>query len=165
MAITHHTIVILLALTLLIMGCTSTAPKTTETSYRSNSQTYIDDSRRYRVVETALAMLGQPYRYGGSSPGRGFDCSGLVLYSHRQAGIQTPRTATQQLRYSKSVNWEQLQPGDLLFFQIEEKPSHVTIYLGDGQFIHAPSSGKEVSTESLDNPYWEKRLHSVGSYF
>jgi cell wall-associated NlpC family hydrolase len=119
---------------------------------------------RARIVESATAMLGTPYLYGGSSPERGFDCSGLVLYSHNRAGIQVPRTAAQQLRHSRKITPDQLQPGDLLFFRIETKPSHVSIYLGDGIFIHAPSSGGRVRTESLTNPYWNQRLVETGSF-
>ena len=119
---------------------------------------------RERIIESATAMLGTPYRYGGSSPQQGFDCSGLVLYSHNRAGIKVPRTAAQQLRYSRKIRPDQLQPGDLLFFRIESKPSHVSIYLGDGMFIHAPSSGGRVRTESLDNPFWNRRLVETGSF-
>lgn len=116
------------------------------------------------VITSAREMLGTPYRYGGSSPG-GFDCSGLVRYAYRRAGIQVPRTSSDQFRQARKVALPDLQPGDLLFFRLQPpKVSHVAIYDQDGRFIHAPSSGKTVSYASLDNPYWRKHLFSVGRF-
>jgi cell wall-associated NlpC family hydrolase len=123
------------------------------------------DPARVTVIETARAMLGTPYRYGGASP-RGFDCSGLVWYSHRQAGIEVPRTARRQMSAARPVGSRDLHPGDLLFFGISPSKSyHVGIYLGAGAFIHAPSSGGVVSRANLQNPYWSARLLGKGSYF
>ena len=106
----------------------------------------------------ALKMVGRPYRYGGASPA-GFDCSGLVQYSYRQAGLVLPRSTEDQLRASTRIRTSAIRRGDLLFFDEEgKKKSHVGIYLGDGRFVHAPSSGKHVRTDSLDAPYWKKHL-------
>ncbi len=113
------------------------------------------------VVQAALAMQGTPYRYGGASP-RGFDCSGLVYYAHRQAGFEVPRTTTLQYRNAIPVDPRNLQPGDLVFFRLSGKVSHVGLYIGNGEFVHAPSSGKHVSTASLDNPYWRRHLTGAG---
>jgi len=116
----------------------------------------------HRGLAIARDMVGIPYRYGGASPS-GFDCSGLVYYAYRKAGIQVSRTTTEQYRQSKRVRISQLQPGDLLFFAISRnKRSHVGIYAGNDRFIHAPSSGKLVSYASLDNPYWQARLTGAG---
>ena len=110
-----------------------------------------------RAAGHAAKMVGKPYRYGGESPSRGFDCSGLVQYSFRQAGIRVPRSTELQLRASSPVS--QLRPGDLVFFDQEgKKRSHVGIYLGAGRFVHAPSSGKRVRIDRLDAPYWRKHL-------
>jgi len=115
-------------------------------------------------VRVATAMLGAPYRYGGSSP-RGFDCSGLVYYAFRETGIRVPRTTSAQLRHAQPVALPQLQPGDLLFFrQRSSRVSHVGIYVGDGWFIHAPSRGKPVSYESMQSSYWKPRLVTAGRY-
>ena len=109
-------------------------------------------------------MIGKRYRYGGASPS-GFDCSGLVYYSFREAGIHVPRTTTQQYHQSKRIKLSQLQPGDLIFFKISrEKLSHVGIYAGEGRFIHAPSGGKRVAYASLDNEYWETRVIGAGRF-
>ncbi len=116
------------------------------------------------IIKTARQMLGAPYRYGGSTP-RGFDCSGLVRYSYRQAGIQVPRTSSEQYRHAAKISVTQLQPGDLLFFRLQPpKVSHVGIYDRGGRFIHAPSSGKSVSYASLDNPYWRQHLIGAGRF-
>jgi len=111
-----------------------------------------------RAASQALKMVGRPYRYGGSSPA-GFDCSGLVLFSYQQAGMKLPRETEQQRVASKPVRVSSLRRGDLVFFDQEgKKNSHVGIYLGDGTFVHAPSSGKRVRTDRLDSPYWKKHL-------
>jgi cell wall-associated NlpC family hydrolase len=110
----------------------------------------------------AQEMVGKPYRYGGSSPGSGFDCSGLVQFSYRQAGVRLPRSTEHQLVSSRPVSRSQLRRGDLLFFDQEgRKNSHVGIYLGGGKFVHAPSSGKRVRSDRLDSPYWARHLSSI----
>ena len=115
-----------------------------------------------RAAAHALKMLGKPYRYGGASPSRGFDCSGLVQYSYRQAGVKLPHNTQAQRRLSDPVRRAELQRGDLIFF--DEKggdDSHVGIYLGDGTFVHAPSSGKTVRRDRLDAPYWRKHVSEM----
>lgn len=114
------------------------------------------------ALEVARSMLGVAYRYGGADPG-GFDCSGLVQYSFRQAGINLPRTSQQMFRNCQLIHPQDLQPGDLVFFRISAKKiSHVGIYAGNRTFIHSPSSGKGVSYASLSNSYWQKRLVGAG---
>ncbi len=110
----------------------------------------------------ARDMIGSPYRYGGAGPG-GFDCSGLVYYSYRKAGISAPRTTIDQYRQSKRVRLSDLQPGDLVFFKISRnKLSHVGIYAGGSRFIHAPSSGKSVGYALLRDPFWRERVVGAG---
>lgn len=120
---------------------------------------------RKTVVDTAQRMLGTPYRPGGASP-RGFDCSGLVRYSFGHAGIEVPRTAAEQFARARPVGQRALQPGDLVFFKTRgRKISHVGIYVGQRRFVHAPSGGKQVSVDSLDDPYWRRRMVGAGHYF
>jgi len=115
-----------------------------------------------RVVQAALAQVGTPYRYGGLDPA-GFDCSGLVHYSYARAGIAVPRSTTALWKATEKIKLGKLQPADLLFFRINGKPaSHVGLYIGDGRFVHAPSSGKQVEVESLALPYWRERLTRSG---
>ena len=117
------------------------------------------DARGAAAADQALKMVGKPYRFGGSTPSRGFDCSGLVQYSFRQAGVALPRDTEQQRRASASIRVSSLRRGDLVFFNEGwRRNSHVGIYLGSGKFVHAPSSGGHVRTESLDSPYWKKHL-------
>jgi murein DD-endopeptidase len=117
-----------------------------------------DPASAERAASSALRMVGKPYRYGGSGPA-GFDCSGLVQYSYKQAGVTLPRATDEQLRASQPLRGQHLRRGDLLFFDQEgKKKSHVGIYLGDGRFVHAPSSGKAVRTDRLDSAYWKKHL-------
>ncbi|MCU7843707.1 MAG: C40 family peptidase [Candidatus Thiodiazotropha sp. (ex Monitilora ramsayi)] len=119
---------------------------------------------RHPAVEIALAQLSKPYRYGGNSPA-GFDCSGLVHFAFSRSGIPVPRTSLDQYRHSQPIGRERIQPGDLLFFQIAGKqPSHVGLYVGKGQFIHASTSEKKVTLSGLKNPYWRKRLIGAGRY-
>jgi murein DD-endopeptidase len=111
-----------------------------------------------RAASQAVKMVGRPYRYGGASPA-GFDCSGLVLFSYQQAGLKLPRDTEHQRLASKPVRVASLRRGDLVFFDLEgKKNSHVGIYLGDGTFVHAPSSGKRVRTDRLDSAFWKKHL-------
>jgi cell wall-associated NlpC family hydrolase len=106
-----------------------------------------------RLAQNALAMLGQPYRWGGASPG-GFDCSGLVAYVAQRAGVAVPRTAAEQQRAGIAVSREELQPGDLVFLHFAAKELHVGIALDGTRFIHAPSSGGRVRIDSLSaHPY------------
>jgi cell wall-associated NlpC family hydrolase len=110
----------------------------------------------------AQSMAGSPYRYGGATP-RGFDCSGLVYYAYRKAGISVPRTTQAQYRRSQRIALANIHRGDLLFFKLAARGvSHVGIYTGNGKFIHAPSSGKRVAYAQLENPYWKQRLLAAG---
>jgi murein DD-endopeptidase len=106
-----------------------------------------------RVALTARRMVGIPYHYGGSDP-RGFDCSGLVFYAYREAGVLVARTAREQLRASQPLDVEQALPGDLVFFRTRKRAWHVGIYFGDQSFIHAPSTGRAVAIERLDDEYY-----------
>ncbi|MBI3897065.1 MAG: C40 family peptidase [Gammaproteobacteria bacterium] len=115
-----------------------------------------------RAVEYALKLQGTPYRYGGNSPRRGFDCSGLVQYSYSRVGLHLPRSTDEQWAHSRPVDDDDLRPGDLLFFDQDGKTnSHVGMYIGDDRFVHAPSRGKRVSVGNVDDPYW--REHYAGA--
>ena len=120
---------------------------------------------RYRMLQIAKSTIGVPYRWGGNNPREGFDCSGLMKYVHKQAtGIIIPRTAAQQRDNSKTISYNQLQPGDMLFFKTGKRSNHVGIYVGNRQFVHAPSGGKRVKITSMDSAYWHKRFVKFGSY-
>jgi cell wall-associated NlpC family hydrolase len=103
------------------------------------------------MAQSAMAMLGQPYRFGGAAPG-GFDCSGLVSFAAQSAGLYMPRTAKEQLRIGVPVGRRDLEPGDLVFMRLARKELHVGIAIGAGRFIHAPASGGRVRIDSLAAP-------------
>jgi cell wall-associated NlpC family hydrolase len=106
-----------------------------------------------RAAIVAVRQVGVPYRYGGSSE-TGFDCSGLVQYAYANAGRKLPRTTSDLWRQTRPVSGNQLEVGDLLFFDIEGKVAHVGIYVGSGRFVHAPSSGREVTVADLDSAFY-----------
>lgn len=110
-----------------------------------------------RVALTARTMVGVPYHYGGNDP-RGFDCSGLVLYSYGEAGILVPRTSREQMRASHTINVEEALPGDLVFFRTSKRAWHVGIYLGGQRFVHAPSTGRAVVIQRVDDEYYLRHL-------
>lgn len=111
-------------------------------------------TRAGRFVSAAVAMLGMPYRYGGSSPDRGFDCSGLVAYAAGSIGVLVPRTALEQLHQGQAVGRADLRAGDLVFLHLAAKELHVGIAIDPGRFVHAPSSGGRVRIDSLNaRPY------------
>jgi cell wall-associated NlpC family hydrolase len=107
----------------------------------------------------ALAMMDKPYRYGSQSIGQGFDCSGLVCFVYKQIGLRLPRTTAGLSQTGQKIPLSKLQPGDLVFFSMSRRGNdHVGIYIGDGRFIHAPSTGKVIRIEKLNKPYWQRHL-------
>lgn len=115
-----------------------------------------------RAADVAKKMVGVRYRYGGESP-TGFDCSGLAFYAYQRAGLSIPRESAAQKKAARPIELEQASAGDLLFFDTRWNSRHVGIYLGDGKFVHAPSKGRTVSIESLDD-YFLKHLTGVGRF-
>ena len=112
-----------------------------------------------RAAEQAVQMVGKPYRYGGDTPAKGFDCSGLVQYSYARAGVKVPRSTEQQRQDTRPVPPRNIKKGDLLFFdQQGKKFSHVAIYLGDDWFVHAPAGGKTVRKDRLTDPFWREHF-------
>ncbi|MBU0969621.1 MAG: C40 family peptidase [Proteobacteria bacterium] len=122
--------------------------------------------KRKTIVRHAIYNLGRPYVWGGESPVPGFDCSGLVFYTHGKAGLRVPRTAREQFGKGDPIARKALVPGDLVFFTSSEKKSdlHVGIFIGNAQFIHAPGRGRPVSLASLMNRYFKKYFKGARSY-
>lgn len=121
------------------------------------------EQRVERVIYNAKKQIGRKYVWGGASPRKGFDCSGLVQHSmNKGANVKVPRTALQQYRASVKVPAHKAERGDLVFFITRGKRvSHVGIYLGDNKFVHAPRTGKRITTSRLRG-YWKKRLVGFG---
>jgi cell wall-associated NlpC family hydrolase len=119
-------------------------------------------ARAASVVNTALDVMGTPYRWGGTDE-NGFDCSGLIQYAYGQHGIILPRISRDQAGTGVAVqrHWHQLQPGDILGFAVEgRRVTHVGLYVGDGQFIHSASGGVSLSSLTSSHPedrWWQER--------
>ena len=112
------------------------------------------------VLFRALGLVGTPYRWGGNTPDAGFDCSGLIGYVYRDAaGIALPRTTGEMIGIrAPDIDKSALQSGDLVFFATNggTQVSHAGIYVGEGRFVHAPSTGGTVRLDYLSNSYWQK---------
>ena len=141
-----------LAITVLGIAACGSNPSTTASHSLSKGQ---------QAATVALDQVGAPYRYGGATPD-GFDCSGLVQFSYSRAGVVVPRTTGQLWSASRTVGNEELRAGDILFFNVEGKMSHVGMYLGKNRFVHAPQSGRTVSIASLDAPFYKAALIRAG---
>jgi len=116
-----------------------------------------------RLADAALAFQGVRYRWGGTDPKTGFDCSGLIVYAARQSlGLKLPRRAADLASQGQPVQRDRLQVGDLVFFNtLGRRFSHVGIYVGDNYFVHAPSSGGVVRVADMRKSYWTKRYNGA----
>ena len=162
----------LLAILVLVLSSCASTPRASQQGDNSRGESHqtpakkeIHGDKGLTIAHIAKSMVGVDYRYGGSHPDEGFDCSGLGFYSHTQVGEQVPRVSYAQLAASYEVDKEDIKPGDLLFYRINGKPSHVGIYIGHGQFVHAPSSGKKVRVSSVENVYFKPRFIRAGRLY
>ena len=132
-------------------------------STRPNNSSYPSGSSMNELTEYALSLTGTPYKYGGTTPDSGFDCSGFVghVFKHTM-GKTLPRSSHEISRVGIAQKSGTLRPGDLVFYNTLNRTfSHVGLYLGDGQFIHSPSSGKVVAIVNMSEPYWQKRYNGA----
>ena len=115
------------------------------------------------LVMQAMGLLGVPYRSGGTSEEKGFDCSGFVRYMYEKSvGLVLPRRAEEQAKVTEEISRSELKPGDLVFFNTLKRTfSHVGIYVGDGKFIHAPRPGKAVRVDDMREAYWQQRFNGA----
>jgi len=129
-------------------------------------QTGADEHLRNAIVSTARQYIGIPYRWGGESPRTGFDCSGLTMVVYRLNGLDLPRASGQQWQAGTPIRRGQLAEGDLVFFATSggSRVSHVGIYAGNGNFLHAPGSGRRIRLSPLSNPYYKSRYLGARSY-
>lgn len=118
---------------------------------------------QHPLARQALTHLGVNYRYGGTSPSEGFDCSGLIHYSAQSSlGLRLPRRASDMASVGLKVDRNELAVGDLVFFNtLGRRYSHVGVYLGNQMFVHAPSSGGQVRIESMTVRYWAQRYNGA----
>lgn len=158
----------LLGLALLALAACGSAPKrpqeTSSPSPRADhGRAGVIGHAAQDVLFLAISLVGTPYRYGGNTPAGGFDCSGLIGYVFRQAAaLSLPRTTRElQAMRGRDVRRAQLASGDLVFFGSRGRVNHAGIYVGEGRFVHAPSSGGTVRLDALDGHYW--RDHYLGA--
>ena len=151
----------------LVAGCAGaperpSAPERPGSAERSVPEATRADEEGLRLANAARALVGRPYRFGGSGPDA-FDCSGLVFYVHRQLGMHVPRTALTQFRLATRIERSDLQPGDLVFFADgSPEVTHVGVFVGNGEFVHAPKTGKPVSYARLDEEYFAENFAGAG---
>ncbi|PPE73000.1 NlpC/P60 family protein [Solimonas fluminis] len=140
-----------LGLALLLSGCLSFGGG----SGRSREEV---ERLRQTIVVDALGQIGRPYRYGGNNPD-GFDCSGLVQYVFAQSGVKLPRSSREQSEIGKEIDLDDAEPGDLLFYSFTGgRIDHVAVYLGDGQAVHAPASGRQIIVAPVAQKYWMQKF-------
>lgn len=157
---------LVLALTLALAGCASKPPPRKAGLPPARSWPQVapaDPAAANAVLMRALGLVGTPYRYGGNTPEGGFDCSGLVTYVYRDMlDLRLPRSSSELAAVQgPKIAPERLAAGDLVFFGNRGNVSHVGIYVGEGRFVHAPSTGGTVRLDTLDGYYW--RDHYTGS--
>ncbi len=116
----------------------------------------------YAVSKTAQSQIGKEYRFGGSSPKTGFDCSGLIQWAYKKHGIKVPRVTKDQAKAGKKIPSSKAKPGDIVVFRSKDTSSgyHTAIYIGNNKFVHSPKTGAKIRVESL-NSYWKPKLSSV----
>jgi len=141
----------LLLVCLTLAGCGARVPQ------RGSIATPKIQANPNDILFRAIGLVGTPYRYGGNTPQGGFDCSGLIGYVFNDvAGARLPRSADGIANLSApTVKRERLTSGDLVFFRDGGRISHIGIYVGEGRFVHAPSSGGTVRLDHLDGDYWK----------
>jgi len=152
---------LLICTALLLAACGSAPPRPPAGTAQSTGRATLSNEQAEDIAIHALGLVGTPYRYGGNTPDGGFDCSGLIGYVYRsRAGLAPPRTVAQLSGFGETVDRSQLRTGDLVLFG-GGRPSHAGIYVGEGRFVHAPSTGGTVRLDQLASAYWSRQPMSV----
>jgi cell wall-associated NlpC family hydrolase len=162
----------------LLAGCASRPPVRSASSWPEPSPApgpapiagglNFDPSERELAVAQAMLLVNTPYTYGGNTPQGGFDCSGLIYYvfQHVTGDRRLPRTTAQWADATVPVSNRQAERGDLVFFNTTGRPfSHMGLFVGDGEFVHAPSTGGMVHKTRLSNPYFARRYQGARRAF
>lgn len=143
---------------LVLAGCSSapTTPSSPAAVPPPAARLTLDQANDVTVM--AIGLVGTPYRYGGNTPASGFDCSGLISYVYQQrAGVVAPRTTGGLIDWGTSIPAPSLRTGDLVVFAQNGRANHAGIYVGEGRFVHAPSTGGTVRLDRLNSSYWAKQ--------
>ena len=159
-----HSLPLLAAATALLVlsGCSTVrSPSSSSASHRAPVYSPLNDEQADDIAIHALGLVGTPYRYGGNTPDSGFDCSGLIGYVYRnRVGVVPPRTVAQLSGWGQPIAGNELRTGDLVVFGSGRSPTHAGIYVGEGRFVHAPSTGGEVRLDQLQSRYWARQKAS-----
>ena len=144
---------------LVLAGCgTSRPPPSPTSSAPLRTTPPLTAEQAHDIAIHALGLVGTPYRFGGNTPDSGFDCSGLIGYVYRnQVGTPPPRTVAQLNTWGAPIDSNELRTGDLVVFGTGRQPSHAGIYVGEGRFVHAPSSGGTVRLDHLQSRHWARQ--------
>lgn len=144
---------------LVLAGCgTSRPPPSPVSSAPLRTTPPLTAEQAHDIAIHALGLVGTPYRYGGNTPDSGFDCSGLIGYVYRnQVGTPPPRTVAQLNTWGTPIDSSELRTGDLVVFGTGRQPSHAGIYVGEGRFVHAPSTGGTVRLDHLQSRHWARQ--------
>ena len=147
--------------TLLALGGCGSTPSPRSSPIHAPAPSALSDEQAHDIAIHALGLVGTPYRYGGNTPDSGFDCSGLIGYVYKsRAGVAPPRTVAMLGDFGQSVSAGDLRTGDLVIFGAGRNPTHAGIYVGEGRFVHAPSTGGTVRLDQLASNYWSKQKTS-----
>jgi cell wall-associated NlpC family hydrolase len=151
----RHTIAVMGCVLLLLTAC-STAPRNDRVAAGFKSvPARLTVEQANDVTLMAIGLVGTPYRYGGNTPASGFDCSGLIRYVYKEgSGVPAPRSVSALVDWGQPVSEDSVRTGDLAIFGRGNNATHAGIYVGEGRFVHAPSSGGEVRLDQLKSKYW-----------
>ena len=141
-------------------GCGTSRPPSTSSSSSAPIRTTppLTAEQAHDIAIHALGLVGTPYRYGGNTPDSGFDCSGLIGYVYRnQVGTPPPRTVAQLNNWGYRIDGGELRAGDLVVFGTGRQPNHAGIYVGEGRFVHASSTGGTVRLDHLQSRHWARQ--------
>ena len=151
---------LILGWALLLAGCagTPTSRDATPSDRPSYAAPRLSQEQASDVTIYAISLVGTPYRYGGNTPASGFDCSGLIGYVYRErASVSAPRTVSAMSGWGQPVPKASAQTGDLVVFGLGSSSTHAGIYVGNGRFVHAPSTGGVVRLDHLGSTYWARQ--------
>ena len=145
-----------LALALLLAACASAPPNPPYSPPPAPARLSMEQANDVTIA--AIGLVGTPYRYGGNTPAGGFDCSGLIAFVYRtSAGVLSPRSVSALVKWGSPVPTSEARTGDLVIFSPGGSATHAGIYVGEGRFVHAPSTGGEVRLDQLKSKYWSQQ--------